>query len=155
MEFQKITNLLGITSAYKELPRYVTKTWIEVYDQSEKNYNVNKEIRFETSMLRSYLCDLRGKEILLLVKKHLLLMIFKNLIIQQLLQLLLIMQIIMHLAKKKIFFLNNAPFIKCISKINGTKIDNADDLDVVMPIYNLLEYSKNYKKNNRKPVELL
>ena len=57
MEFQKIINLLGITSDYKELPRYVTKTWIEVYDQSEKNYNVNKEIRFKTSMLRSDLCD--------------------------------------------------------------------------------------------------
>ena len=48
----------------------------------------------------------------------------------------------MHLAKKKLFFKNNAPFIKCISKINGTKIDNADDLDVVMSMYNLLEYSK-------------
>ena len=44
------------------------------------------------------------------------------------------------------FFKNNAPFINCISKINGVKIDNAEDLDVVMPMYNLLEYSKNYKK---------
>ena len=43
-------------------------------------------------------------------------------------------------------FKNNAPFINCISKINGIKIDNAEDLDVVMPMYNLLEYSKNYKK---------
>ena len=43
-------------------------------------------------------------------------------------------------------FKNNAPFINCISKINGAKIDNAEDLDVVMPLYNLLEYSKNYKK---------
>ena len=43
------------------------------------------------------------------------------------------------------FFKNNAPFINCISKINGRKIDNAEDLDV-MPMYNLLEYSKNYKK---------
>ena len=43
-------------------------------------------------------------------------------------------------------FKNNGPFINCISKINGVKIDNAEDLDVVMPMYNLLEYSKNYKK---------
>ena len=57
MEFQKVINLLDITSDYKDLPRYVTKKWIEVYDQSEKNYNVNKEIRFKTSMLRSDLCD--------------------------------------------------------------------------------------------------
>ena len=43
-------------------------------------------------------------------------------------------------------FKNNTPFIYCISKINGIKIDNAEDLDVVMPMYNLLEYSKNYRK---------
>ena len=43
-------------------------------------------------------------------------------------------------------FKNNAPFINFISKINDIKIDNAEDLDVVMPMYNLLEYSKNYKK---------
>ena len=47
---------------------------------------------------------------------------------------------------KAVAFKNNAPFINCISKIDGIKIDNAEDLDVVMPIYNFLEYSKNYKK---------
>ena len=47
---------------------------------------------------------------------------------------------------KAVAFKNNAPFINCISKINGIKIDNAEDLDVVMPMYNLLQYSKNYKK---------
>ena len=47
---------------------------------------------------------------------------------------------------KNVTFRNNAPFINCISKINGSKIDNAEDLDVVMPMYNLLKYSKNYKK---------
>ena len=71
-------------------------------------------------------------------------MILKHLIIQQLLQLLLIVQIIMHLSKKKIVFKNNVPFINFITKINGTKIDNAEGLDVVMPKYNVLEYSKNY-----------
>ena len=48
--------------------------------------------------------------------------------------------------EKKLVFKNNAQFINCISKINGIKIDNAEDLDVVMPMYNLLEYSKNYRK---------
>ena len=57
MEFQKITNFLDTTSDDKDLPRYVTKKWIEVYDQSGRNYNVNKEIRIKTSMLRSDLCD--------------------------------------------------------------------------------------------------
>ena len=40
---------------------------------------------------------------------------------------------------------NNAPFINCVSKINGLQIGNVEYLDVVMPMYNLLEYSKNYK----------
>ena len=45
---------------------------------------------------------------------------------------------------KKIAYKNNAPFVSCISKINNTLIDNAEDLDIVMAMYNLLEYSKNY-----------
>ena len=47
---------------------------------------------------------------------------------------------------KSVTFKNNAPLINCISKINGVQIDNAEDLDVVMPMYNLLECSKNYRK---------
>ena len=57
MEFQKIVNFIGTTSHNKDLPTFVIKKWIEVYDQSERNYNVNKEIRIKTSMLRSDLCD--------------------------------------------------------------------------------------------------
>ena len=48
--------------------------------------------------------------------------------------------------EKKLIFKNNTSFVNCTSKINGIKIDNAEDLDVVMPMYNLLEYSKNYRK---------
>ena len=48
--------------------------------------------------------------------------------------------------KEMVTFKNNAPFINYISKINDVKIDNGEDLDVVMPMYNLLEYSKNYRK---------
>ena len=47
---------------------------------------------------------------------------------------------------KAVAFKNNAAFINCISKFNGVQIDNAIDLDDVMPMYNLLEYSKNYRK---------
>ena len=47
---------------------------------------------------------------------------------------------------KKLAFKNNAPFTSCISKINNTLIDNAEDLHIVMPMYNLLEYRKNYRK---------
>ena len=55
----KILNLLDTTSDDKDLPKFVAKKWIEVYDKSGEieNYNVNKEIRIKTSMLRSDLCD--------------------------------------------------------------------------------------------------
>ena len=52
----------------------------------------------------------------------------------------------MLLVKNNLVFENNAPFIICISKIDGVQIANAEDLDVVMSLYNLLEYSKNYRK---------
>ena len=47
---------------------------------------------------------------------------------------------------KNLVFKNKAPFLNCVSKINGIKIDNAEDLDFVMPMYNLLKYRKNYRK---------
>ena len=57
MEFQKIINFLDTIFDNKDLPKFVTKKWVEVYDQSQDNYNPNKEIRIKTSMLRSDLCD--------------------------------------------------------------------------------------------------
>ena len=47
---------------------------------------------------------------------------------------------------RSLVFKNNAPFTNCISKINNVLIDNAEDLDVIMPVYNLIEYSKSYRK---------
>ena len=52
MEFQQIVNLLGMTSDDKDLPRFATNKWIEVYDQTGGNYNVKKEIRIKTSILK-------------------------------------------------------------------------------------------------------
>ena len=49
---------------------------------------------------------------------------------------------------RQIILKNNAPFISCISKINGVLAENAEDLDIVIPMYNLLEYSKNYSKTS-------
>ena len=65
--------MLNKTSDDKDLRRFVTKKWIEVYDQSEKNYNFNKEIRIKTPMLRSDLCDFSDAYIV--VKGELLLLI--------------------------------------------------------------------------------
>ena len=93
----------------------------------KKNYNVNKEIRIKTPMLRSDLCDFSDAYIV--VKGEITVTNPNN-------------------AKrnKAVAFKNNAPFINCISKINDVQIDNAENLDLVMPMYNLLEQSKNYKK---------
>ena len=124
-----MVNFLDTTSDDNDLPRFVTKKWIEVYDQSEGNYNVNKEIRIKTSMLRSGSCDYSDAYIV--VKGDITLEDNNN------------------ANKRNLAFKNNAPFINCISKINGVKIDNAENSDVVMPMYNLLEYSKNYKKTTR------
>ena len=49
---------------------------------------------------------------------------------------------------RSLAFKNNAPFISCISKTNGVLIENAEDLDIVMPMYNMPEYSKNYSKKS-------
>ena len=128
MEFQKIVNFLDTTSDDKDLPRFVTKKWIEVYHQSGGNYNVNKEIRFKTSMLRSDLCDYSDAYIV--VEGDITLESDND----------------ANKRNKNLASQNNAPFINCIFKINGIKIDNAEDLDIVMPMYNLLEYSKNDRK---------
>ena len=50
---------------------------------------------------------------------------------------------------KNLTFKNNAPFRSCISKINNTLMDNAEDLDIVIPMYNLLEYSNNFSMTSR------
>ena len=94
----------------------------------KKNYNVNKEIKFKRSILRSDLYDFSDAYI-----------VVKGTITTE-------GASSANKDKKKLAFKNNAPFINCSSKINGTKIGNAEDLHVVMPMYNLLEYTKNYKK---------
>ena len=128
MEYQKIINLLGTTP--DEVSKFITKKWIEVRDQSgnaEDRYKPSKQIRFKTSMLRSDLCDYSDAHIV--VKGTITVTDPDN-----------------DAYDKKLTLKNNAPFVSCISKINNTLIDNAEDLDVVMPMYNLLEYSKKYSK---------
>ena len=61
MEYQKIKNLLD--NIPNKLPRFITKKWIEVHDQSGETYNTNKQIRFQTSMLRSDLRDFNNEYI--------------------------------------------------------------------------------------------
>ena len=135
MKFQKIVNLFDTTSDDKDLPRFVTKKWIEVYDQTGRNCNINKEIINKTSILRSDLSNFSDAYIV----------VEEAIIING-------RAYASNKRNKSVAFKNNAPFVNCISKINGAQIDNAEDLDVVMPMYNLLEYSKNYKKKQQQAV---
>ena len=124
MDYQKITSLLGNTS--DKVPRFITKKWVEVHDQSgnaENRYNPNKQIRFKISMLRSDLCDY-GDAYIIITGKIIATGPNNN------------------AYDKKLAFKNNALFISCILKINNTLIHNAEDLDIVTPMYNLIEYTK-------------
>ena len=118
MEFQKIVKFLDTSSDDNDLPRFVTKTWIEVYDQSGGNYNVNKEIRIKTSMLRSDLCDFNDAYIV----------VIGNITLEG--------DNDANKRNKNLALKNKAPFINCISNFNGVKIENAEDLHVLMPMYN-------------------
>ena len=132
MEYQKITNLLGTTP--NEMPRFITKKWVEVHDQSgsaDDRYKPNKQIRFKTSKLRSDFCDY--SDAYNVVKGDIALTKTNG-------------RGIIDIRNRFLAFKNNAPFTNCISKINNVLIDNAEDLDVAMPMYNLIEYSKNYRK---------
>ena len=126
MEFNKINNLLG--PAHNKVPRFITKKWIEVQSQFGNTYNTSKPIRFKTLMLRSDLCDYSDAYVWL---KGTMTVTNPN-----------------NNANfdRRLTLKNNAPFISCVSKINGELVENAEDLDIVMPMYNLLEYSKNYEK---------
>ena len=112
------------------IARFITKKWVEVHDQSgstKDRYKANKQIRIKTSMLRSDLCDVGDAYIVAIGTISVTDPNDAN-------------------YNKKLSLKNNAPLTSCILEIDNTLIDNAEDLDIVMPMYNLLEYSKNYRK---------
>ena len=110
--------------------RLITKKWIEVHYQSgsaEDRYKPSKHITSKTSILQSDLCDFSDANI-----------VAKGTII--------VTNPDNNAYGKKLAFKGNTPFIPCISKINNTLIDSAEYLDIVIPKYNSLEYSKNCSK---------
>ena len=135
MEHDKINNLLlSEDNESKQLSKFVTRKYVK--DKSLSNiYNENISIRFKTPMLRSDLCDYSDAYIL--VKGTITATapgVNKN------------ANNIRDKRNRPLILKNNAQFVSCITRINGELIEDADDLDIVMPIYNLLEYSKNYRK---------
>ena len=141
MEYDKINNLLlsedNENEMSEQLSKFVTREYVRVNSLSN-TYNENKSIRFKTPMLRSNLCDYSDAYIL--VKGTITVTApgannnANN---------------VRDKRNRPLILKNNAPFVSCITRINGELIEDADDLDIVMSMYNLLEYSKNYRKTIR------
>ena len=131
MEYQKIANLID-DNTLNQPSKLKTKNCIEINDESRGAYNVNSQIKFKTTMLKSSLCDYSDAYIL--VKGTI---TVNNTAAQG---------AAANNTNKKVIFKTCAPFTNCISEINNTQIDNAKDIDIVMPMYNLIEYSDNYVK---------
>ena len=128
MEYDKINNLLlSEDNESEQLSKFVTREYVIVNSLLD-TYNENKSIRFKTPMLRSNLCDYSDAYILV---KGTITVAGNDPRDRQ---------------NRPLILKNNAPFVSCITRIYGVLIEDADDLNIVMPMYNLLEYSKNYRK---------
>ena len=141
MEYDKINNLLlsednesEANEMSEKLSKFVTREYVKVNSLSN-TYNENKSIRFKTPMLRPNLCDYSDAYILV-----------KGTITVTALGANNGANNIRDKKSTPLILKNNAPFVSCITRINGELIEDADDLDIVIPMYNLLEYSKNYRK---------
>ena len=132
MEYQKIANL--IDDASNQLSKFRTKNWVEINDESRGTYNVNTQIKFKTTILKSSLCDYSDAYIL----------VNGNIAVNNTAA----ADADANNTNKKVILKNCAPFTNCMSEIDNTQIDNAKDIDTVMPMYNLIEYSDNYSKTS-------
>ena len=124
METQKIVNLLGDTN--NESSKFATRKWYVINDQNNTDYGGGDEngttIKFETKVIKSNLCDYSDAYII----------VTGNITATG------------GGVNDRIAFKNCAPFTKCITHINDEHVDNADNRDIIMPMYNLIEYSDNY-----------
>ena len=103
-------------------------------DELRGTYNVNSQIKFKITMLRSSLCDYN--DVYILIKGKITITgAGDNAAARQADE-----------RDKGVAFKNCAPFTNCISEINNTQIDHVKDIDIVMPMYDLIEYSDNYAK---------
>ena len=132
MEYQKIANL--IDDASNQPSKFRIKNWVEINDESRGTYNVNSQIKFKTTMLKSSLCGYSDAYILVKGKVTITgagddapaLRAYER--------------------NKGVSFKNYALFTNYISETNNTQIDNAKDIDIVMLMYNFIEYSDNLSK---------
>ena len=134
MECQKIMNLLEKT--LNQPIKFRTKNQVEINDDLRGTRNTNNQIKFKTSMLRSSLCDY--SDVYVPVSGAITIAgAGDNDAARRL-----------NGRNKGAIFKNCAPFTDCISEINNTQIDDAKYKDVVMPMYNSIEYSHNFSKTS-------
>ena len=119
MEHQKILNLLNEANDSK----FVTRKWNIVNNILKSNYDAANEITYKTEVSKSNLCNYNDAYIL--VRGDI---------------------TVTAAPATQVAFKNCVPFTKCIAKIDGTTVDNAEDLGLVMPMYSLIEYSSNYSE---------
>ena len=129
METQKVANLLG--NVDNEFLKFATRKWCVINDQNYADYGDGNEngttIKFETKVIKSNLCDYSDAYILVTGD----------------------ITATDGDANTKVAFKNCAPFTKCVTHVNNEHVDNADNLDNVMLMYNLIEYSDNYSDTSR------
>ena len=116
--------------------KFKTKIWVEINDESRETYNVNSQIKFKTAMLKSSFCDYSDAYIF--VKGKVTITGAGD-------------DAAAERADGKgkgVAFKNCAPFTNCISEINNAQIDNCKDIDIIMPMYNLIKHSDNYAKTS-------
>ena len=124
METQKIANLLGDSD--NESLKFVTRKRYMINDQNNTDYGEgNKDsatVKSEINVIKSHLCDYSDAYILLTGD----------------------ITATDGSENTRVAFKNCAPFTKCVARINDEHVDSANNLDIIMPMYNLIEYSDNY-----------
>ena len=132
METQKNVNLLN--GSANENSKFATKKWYVIDSESKLNYSDKNEIKFLTSSLEWNLCDYSDAYIL----------VTWNITVTRTIAGDSVQRKQPLDAATQVIFKNCAPFEKCRTEINETFVDEADFINITMPMYNLIEYSDNY-----------
>ena len=124
METQKIVNVLNDSD--NESSKFATRKWYVINDQNNGQYGRGNEndstIKFETKVIKPNLCDYSDAYILVTGD----------------------VKVAGVAADTNVTFKNCAPFTRCVTHTNGEHVETAENLDIIMPMYYLLEYSDNY-----------
>ena len=131
MKYQKIINLLD--NASNQPSKFRTKNCVEINDLSNETYNTSAQIKFKTTMLKSSFRDYSDTYTL----------IKGNITVNNTAA----ADADANNINRKVIFKNCAPFTDWISEISNTQVDNAKYIDIVIPMYNLIEYSDIIQKH--------